>query len=257
MMRVTIVGYGGVGENLAHALQDKVELYVALRNPVDISELKCCPRGLDELPESDIYILAVSDSAVEGLVGSLPFGAGSLVVHTAGSVPMDILRCENTESRGCEVGVLYPMQSFTRGSRVSLEGVPLFLESEQKGRLEQLAMLLSDNIVWLPSKQRVELHLAAVFCSNFTNALLTATDDILHGAGLSLELYKPLIELTVRKVLEGGLTPRQAQTGPARRGDEVTLERHRSALARMEGSQRLTEIYNLISEYIWETSKRI
>lgn len=252
MIKVSVIGSGNVAESLALALSEcssysDIELHeVAGRSESRIAEITqmCGVRGvtIDALSPADIYILAVSDGAIDEVAQQIPHRTDALLLHTAGSVPMGSLD-----------GVLYPMQSFTAGRRVNFREVPLFIEGANKELLsiiDHLATTLSDSVVELSSERRKELHLAAVFACNFINAMLTATTDILSRAELPLSLYRPLVEETIAKAFE--MTPQIAQTGAARRGDHTTQQCHEAML---EGD--LKDIYSVISRYIWEISKRI
>ena len=75
--------------------------------------------------------------------------------------------------------------------------------------------------------------------------------EILDKEGLPFDIIAPVIEETAKKVVESQ-DPAQSQTGPARRGDTQTLERHRKMLAE-EPEKR--EIYDKISEDIWHRTK--
>jgi hypothetical protein len=75
--------------------------------------------------------------------------------------------------------------------------------------------------------------------------------EVLSEAGLPFDIVAPVIEETAKKVVEV-LDPAATQTGPARRGDIPTLERHRKMLA---GSPRREDIYDKISEDICERAK--
>ncbi len=71
--------------------------------------------------------------------------------------------------------------------------------------------------------------------------------------GRGYEVLKPLIEETAAKALNAS-HPARVQTGPAKRGDRATQEGHLALLAEHEA---LKQIYELLSEQIWETSKKI
>jgi predicted short-subunit dehydrogenase-like oxidoreductase (DUF2520 family) len=100
----------------------------------------------------------------------------------------------------------------------------------------------------IDSQQRRAIHLAAVFACNFSNHMMANAQELLRESELDFSILKPLIEETVEKALEVG--PDNAQTGPAVRGDEKTLEKHRNLL---ENHARLLEIYNLVSQSIQDT----
>ncbi|MFI3259665.1 MAG: F420-dependent NADP oxidoreductase [Rikenellaceae bacterium] len=267
MISVSIIGSGNVAEAFAVALSqlksDEVFLReVAGRNPqrlAQIGELIGCQiTTIEALSTADLYILAVSDGAIEEVAQQIKQKAeGATIVHTAGAIPMGELS-----------GVIYPMQTFTKGREVNFQKTPLFIEAkaevptdpndpnDPKKTIIKVAKTLSKKVIELNSESRRSLHLAAVFACNFTNAMFSATESILTRANLDLSLYRPLVEECVAKVFECGIPPIEAQTGAAKRGDELTMTRHRELLKEIQ-SPELTEIYNIISRYIWETSKRI
>ena len=80
-----------------------------------------------------------------------------------------------------------------------------------------------------------------------------AAERILADAELPFGVLKPLIAETAAKAV-GAASPASVQTGPAVRNDLATLDRHRAML----GSEPdLETIYDTISRYIWETSRKI
>ncbi len=256
MIKVTIIGSGGVAEALALALSEceptRVQLLeIAGRNAERVEEIAtlagCRPTTIEGLSaEADIYVMAVSDDAIVPLSQQIEIPQGRLLLHTAGSVSMEGFS-----------GVLYPMQSFTKGRKVDFRSVPIFIEGVDKRALatiKSLAENLSDSVRELSSQGRVALHISAVFACNFTNAMLSAAHTILTQHEIPFELYRPLIEETISKALDPTTTPREAQTGVARRGDFEVQARHLKMLAE---DKNLSEIYKITSKYIWETSKRI
>lgn len=94
--------------------------------------------------------------------------------------------------------------------------------------VRQLAGCLSNNVQEISSEKRKKLHLAGVIANNFTNHLYMMAGKILEEEGLDFNLLKPLIFETAHKVML--LPPYEAQTGPARRGDENILGLHKSLL---------------------------
>ena len=96
--------------------------------------------------------------------------------------------------------------------------------------------------------------MVCVLACNFVNALYAmAADRLSEREGLPFDILRPLIEQTARKAVEAD-HPREVQTGPAVRGDKVVTDRH---CAMLSGDSRQEEIYKLLTEYIWETSKKI
>ena len=95
------------------------------------------------------------------------------------------------------------------------------------------------------SKRRAQLHIAAVFACNFTNAMYNAAQHLLAEEGIPFEVLLPLIDETAAKVHT--LAPHESQTGPAVRGDKAVMQSHMKALS---NDKELSEMYELISNYI-------
>jgi len=226
MISVTILGAGNVATHLFKAFYasgevevrqwynrslDKIQSYKNLVDTVD---------DLSQLKEADIYIISVSDDAVSEITQQLPF-SDRLVVHTSGSVNVYDMDKKNRR------GVFYPLQSFTKSSKMDFKQIPICLETLIKADykiLKKLASTISLTVKRINSDQRAALHLAAVFVNNFTNQLYRVAHEITESTGAEFDLLKPLILETANKVQE--LSPYRAQTGPALRNDKKTIKRH-------------------------------
>ena len=258
-IRVVIVGSGNVAESFARTMAsaEGVELVqVHARNSVRgmaVAKIGGCDWTADpeELAKADIYIIIVSDRAVKSVAESLAIPEDAILVHTAGSVPMDAI-----PKRKGGRGIIYPLQSFTSGRVVNLADVPLFIEADNEAtaeRLTQIASLISSRVEYADSERRRVIHLAGVFVNNFVNHLYAIGADVVGDAGLDFDVLKPLIRETADKAL-ASIDPRSVQTGPAVRGDVAVTDRHIKMLESEECKQK---IYKQITESIWETSKKI
>jgi len=164
--------------------------------------------------DADLYVMAVSDDAIP-FVSEKLYLEDKLVVHTSGSVGMDVLA---DSSRN--YGVFYPLQTFSKSKNPDFKSIPICLEANNKSNLELLKILgkeLSNHLQIINSEQRKAIHLAAVFACNFPNLMYTAAEVFLKKKNLSFEILKPLIKETADKVQH--ILPSQAQTGPAYRND--------------------------------------
>lgn len=221
-----ILGRGNVASILADGLRE-----------AGVPPVQMWHRGEALCPDGDLYIIAVKDDAVGEVAQRCPSSA--LVVHTAGSVAMDVIPQKRR-------GVLYPMQSFTKGRRIDWSRVPFFIEASSESDsalLEAFARKLSPSVWRLSSEQRKTLHLAAVWVSNFPNHLWTVASDLLEREHVPFSVMLPLIEETAAKVHD--LTPRDAQTGPARRSDLKVMQAHEAMLP-----DDLRLLYHLLSNSI-------
>jgi len=240
--RVGFFGAGRVARALAPALAAAGQLvtFVASRSAESAVELAATLPGCRALPlaealaappPADVYLLALPDAAVAAVLAAAAWPAGAVVAHLAGALPLAVVR-ENAP--GVRGGAFYPLQTFSPGRLIDWPTVPVFIEAtdaETEARLLALAASLGGRPSRLASAQRLRLHLAAVWASNFTNHLLGVADALLAEAGLPLALLHPLVRETVAKALAADPSPFAVQTGPAQRRDTATLTAHEAALA--------------------------
>ncbi|MCB0761802.1 MAG: DUF2520 domain-containing protein [Flavobacteriales bacterium] len=225
MLNISFIGSGNVATHLANALKAASHNIVEVwsRNPEHAKRLARevgagTVEYIRELRKVDVIIAAVSDDALTAV--SHLIEPAQLLVHTSGSVPLEAL---STGRRG----VFYPLQTFTRDKAVDMRNVPVCIEAGDEldeALLRNAAESISDAVHVISSEQRKHLHLAAVFACNFSNHLYRIAELILQDQDMELDLLKPLILETALKVQD--LSPREAQTGPARRGDTHVLNSH-------------------------------
>lgn len=246
---VGIIGSGNVAWHLTRGLNSAAGVEIAWvysRNHTTRDELAHffdVPVAGTLLPApTDLVLICVNDDSVQSMLDLLPEETN--VAYTSGTVSLEKL---HVKQKNC--GVFYPLQSFTRKAPVDLENVPFLIEAttpEYALELEQIAQKLSTNVRQMNSEQRRQLHIAAVFSNNFVNHLLFLAQEHLKDRHIPAELLQPLIAETIRKAAELG--PFHAQSGPARRFDEQTIQTH---LSELHGLPK--EIYSLITESIKKT----
>lgn len=198
---------------------------------------------------ADVYIVAISDEHIPSLIPQICHGRGQkLFVHTAGSVDTHVFR-EHVR----RYGVIYPLQTLSRQRHISMQQVPLFIDANNEEDMQLLTETAHNmgavKVMQADSSQRLNLHLAAVFASNFTNHCYALAHTLLQQHGIPFDMLLPLIGETAAKV--GELQPSAAQTGPARRADHATIGKH---LAQLEYQPRLKRVYKLMSESIMTSS---
>ncbi|OYQ41490.1 Rossmann-like and DUF2520 domain-containing protein [Flavobacterium aurantiibacter] len=244
MLHISIVGTGNVAFHLAQAIADCKTLKlveVVGRNPDVQGFPVSCSTSFNHISETDLILIAVADKAIANVVEQIPISFQGTVAHTAASVAMSTLgRFENR-------GVFYPLQTFSKTKALSWNKLPVFLESntnQAQKHLESLAQNLQAQLYSASSEQRLKLHLAAVFSCNFVNALFASAEEILNTENVPFDVLKPLIYETVDKAFS--LTPKKAQTGPALRNDQTTMQNHVQALTDAE----LRNLYQKLSELI-------
>lgn len=198
---------------------------------------------IEEVPESDIIIIAVSDDAISAVVPRLK-GKNSLIVHTSGAMPVSAL-----QPAGEKYGVFYPLMTLSRNKEIDMRLVPFLLEASDASSLSLLTGLvesLKAEYKVCDSGKRLQMHIAAVFATNFVNYLLGIAYD------LSYPDFTFLLPGAVEAVRKAFLhTPFTAQTGPARRNDRQTLEKHLEWL-RSCGNTQALQVYEWLTPLIRE-----
>lgn len=253
MLKITIIGSGNVAQHLIDAFAkskaiDIIQVFSRTQKNIspnlDSSKIT---NDWNALAEADLYIIAVSDDSIADVSSQLPF-ENRLVVHTSGSAPLTALDTKNRK------GVFYPLQTFTKGKEIDFKTIPFCLEAQFENDyelLEKTASAISESIHKIDSHQRKALHVAAVFVNNFTNYLYQLGNDICQENHVSFDILKPLILETAEKLLT--LSPKDAQTGPAKRNDITTIEAHESFLS----NKNQSTIYKILTQSIQNHGKKL
>jgi predicted short-subunit dehydrogenase-like oxidoreductase (DUF2520 family) len=251
--KIVFIGAGKVATALALALKNKRKIIqVYSRTHASAKALAgklSCPftndlKNIDT--RADIYIIAVKDDAIAKVAPLLKL-KGKIVIHTSGAVGIDVLK---KASANC--GVLYPPYSFIKG-RALEKNVPFCLEASNpivKAELLALVKDFSGKPYIMSSEQRATLHVAAVFANNFTNHMFVIAHNIAKKANIPFEVLFHLIDDTVMNLKNR--SPELNQTGPAKRGDKLTLAKHEKML---KNNPKYLAIYKLLSKSIQESYK--
>jgi predicted short-subunit dehydrogenase-like oxidoreductase (DUF2520 family) len=193
------------------------------------------------LENAEVCFICVQDRYIKELATALS-KTPSLLVHCSGSAALKEL------GNHLSTGVFYPVISMRSGRKLSFKEIPVCIESESAASLKilkQLGKSLEAKVVVMNSLQRQQLHLAAVFVNNFSNACFTAAEDITDQAGLNFSLLKPLLQESLQ--LMQTHRPSESQTGPAKRNDTAILNKHLSLLKEMPEHHKL---YKVMSAFI-------
>lgn len=236
-IKVSVIGTGNVGTQFARIFET-----------IPISS-----RTLEGLPlDADLYVISVSDSAVKEVAEKLPDVRG-IVVHTTGSVSMDVL--SDMKKYG-GYGVLYPFQTLSKARPLPPSSIPLLIEGDTYQTATEIEHFAREfgftDIVMADSEKRRRVHLCGTFACNFTNALIGISQKILSQSRIDPSVITPLVEETVEKLKT--MPAIEAQTGPAIRKDHTTLYSHKALLNEL-GMEEESDIYNIISDYIMRLRK--
>lgn len=251
--KITIIGSGNVATMLSKALfnkgfsinqvfsKSKINAETLIKKLTSNKQIKATNNIAEIDDTSDIYIVCVKDDAILTVVNQFLF-KDKLIVHTSGSIGIDVFKEFN------QFGVFYPLQTFSKDKDTDFANVPFCIEgnSEQTTYLlMDLATSISSKLYEINSEQRKKLHLAAVFACNFSNYMYSIAEEITSSNNINFDILKPLIEETASKIRFQ--SPKEAQTGPAKRKDEVTIQQH---IQLLEKHPELQKIYQLLTKGI-------
>lgn len=231
-MNIVIIGKGNVATNLDYAFRKRG---VAC-------QMISSREGLDQLPPANVYIYAVKDEALASVVAQVQGRERSLHLHTSGTMPITVFGADKPHA-----GIFYPFQTFSKARVIEdFSTVPVFFEArgiDDISAVYSLALTITSHVYEATQQDRERLHVAGVFTNNFTNLMYTMAAELLKNTHIPFSALLPLIDETAAKIHT--LPPRDAQTGPARRGDENVMNHHLSLL---NDEQR--QVYQLLSAAI-------
>lgn len=246
-MRVAIIGTGNLGTHLCKAFgksdYDIAQVCgrtIAKAKPL-AEECNAQPIILKDL-DADVVIIAVSDDYIDDICRDLPdnIKQNAIVAHTSGTRSLDAL--EQCQHRG----VFYPLNTFSKNFNFNFSTTPILLNGSKSivEKLRKIANVISNNVSFMSDIDRKETHLSAVIICNFTNHLIYLAKARLEKLGIDSDVLEPLLVETIRK--QALLNPFEAQTGPARRKDTETMEKH----IKMLNNPQVKELYRTLSESI-------
>lgn len=231
---VSIIGTGNVGWHLASVLFSVgypiQEIYASNLEKASQSAqyfsacVATCSLDFSK-SKSLIFIIAVSDNAIEDIASRLIVPDSAIVLHTSGATSIRVLEKHK------HFGVFYPLQTISKQVKLNWKTVPILIESgleEDLHFLQKLTSDISDSVFVINSQQRKSLHLAAVFSNNFVNHLLAISEQILDKEQIPFSILEGLVKQTVDKAFAN--SAKDSQTGPAIRNDTKTINAHRELL---------------------------
>lgn len=258
-MKVVFIGAGNLAWHLSSFLQKKgIEIaqifdinYSKAKELADILKTDSVSE-VDKLSEkADLYIISVTDTAISEVANNRIVKGKinkKLVVHTSGGVHMNSLinLSEN-------IGVLYPVSTFSRNNEIDFLDKYFCIEANSDANLKKIkdfTKLFTENVREINSEQRKILHLSAVFACNFSNHMYAIADKIMSDNDMDFDLLLPLIDETTKKIHK--INPKDAQTGPAARGDKIIIENH---IETLKNYPELIKIYSFVSKSIENLTK--
>lgn len=269
-LNVSIVGAGRVGTALAVLLRRKGFRIVSVvsRRKASAQRLAALVRCrsysqniADLHPTTNFLFIATADEAVSTvahrIARSAPLNFSRLIVaHTSGLLTSDELA--PLKRKGATTLSLHPIQTFPRHQSLHqqlrmLQGISYGVEGSPAARrfARVLVARLGGRMLEVPKDEKISYHLACVFASNYSVALLGAVYDI------SKRFADPrhvgmLVKTSVENAFD--LSPQHALTGPIARGNVNAVQQHLAELRRKH--KGLADLYKVLGLYTLELTKR-
>jgi predicted short-subunit dehydrogenase-like oxidoreductase (DUF2520 family) len=216
MTRVRIIGPGRAGSSLATALS---------RAGWDV--LPTLGRDDDLAPAAlgtDLLLIATPDHAISEVAHAVKPVERTVVGHLSGSAGLHPLASHRRRA------VLHPLVALPDPERGAerLVGAWFGLAEEGDPLVAEVVASLRGRVVHVAETGWSRYHAAAVIASNHLVALLGQAERVAASVGAPVEAFLDLARGSLADV--AALGPRGALTGPVRRGDTATVERHLDAL---------------------------
>ena len=186
--------------------------------------------------DSELLLVAVSDRAIVEVASMIPETEG-LIFHASGA----LLSVRGGFS-------LHPLKSLAPvGEPSDLEKTLLVFEGDHRRTGKLIAAAVGARFCEVAPEQKALYHAAAVFGSNYVAASLEIARRLMERAGVT-DVREDLVALA-HSAIQNWRSHEDAKrfTGPAARGDEDVMARHRDAL---RDDERVSEIYDLLAAEI-------
>ncbi len=216
----------------------------------------------DLLLEADVVVLAVRDDAITEvarmLVATGLVNRHHTLIHCSGAVSAaEVLAPVAGEVGG--MAMMHPLRAMPDGRAAmrTMKGAMFGIEGDERGRREAQALVaaMGARALELGGVEVAAYHAAAAMASNYLVVLLAQASELLVEIGIApeqaREALSALAEGTLANLRERGADA--ALTGPIRRGDRATVERH---LAALSARPDLAQLYRTLGRRAVELARR-
>jgi predicted short-subunit dehydrogenase-like oxidoreductase (DUF2520 family) len=194
---------------------------------------------VDAAGDVDLLVIATPDDEVRRVAARVRPVATAVVIHLSGSLGLDVLE---GHPRCGSLHPLMPLPTPAIGADRLRSGITFAVAGDPMTR--DLATALGGKVVEVDDRARMAYHAAASIAANHLVALIGQVERVASTIGLPLEAFAGLLRAATDDALQLG--PRQALTGPARRGDWDTVDGHRAALSAMAGHRTELAAYDAL-----------
>jgi predicted short-subunit dehydrogenase-like oxidoreductase (DUF2520 family) len=196
-------------------------------------------------PHANVYIICVNDDMIREVASTISdlIDQNAIVIHTSGSKEIDIL----TKIKVCK-GSMWPIQSLTKGIPLDANLIPVAISTTSNVDEEKVLRFVNTifaTVHVIEDTDKPKWHLAAVMLNNFTNHIIALSQEYMITHQLDFRLMEPLLHYTIDKL--STIEAADAQTGPARRHDKATINKH---IHLLHDNPEILQVYKLLTQSI-------
>lgn len=251
-MQINIIGFGKVAETLARLIIDKklasiAGIYNRTRTNAEknmhlLGNAQVYDSVL-ELPHANLTFITTSDDCITEMstqyAQNTNLQMGDVIVHCSGVLASSCM--QELKKKGCMLCSVHPMHSFIdpeisvqkyAGTYCAIEGDAAAVEVA-----EQLFSAFGSKVFAVDRESKPLYHAAGVFASNYLLTLASQSLSCLEQAKVEKKDAFNLVVNLMQSTLNNLVTKtsaRDALTGPLRRGDYVTIQKHLYAFSKAE-----------------------
>ena len=250
------IGAGKCGMSLAYYFRSKgikISGFSSRSNNTEDFEFLSCA---ELLRRSDVIFITVTDTAIPQIWNEIRHMdlTDKIICHCSGSVSSEIFEGANPET----VCSVHPMMAFnSRHTSIEAVSKAFFTIEGGKTAVDKVSEILSicnNEFKVITSENKAKYHAAACFASNFVVSVCYEAVKLLTECGFNkdeaLKALTPLMRCNMENIIDVGCE--RAITGPAIRGDMVTLDRHMKVL-----NEKEKELYKCLTDVIFEMKEKI
>ena len=244
---IHFIGAGKLGKSLAKDVIDfKLATIISICNSSKVSSQQAIDSlhkdiryyPIKALPNADIIFITTPDSLIAQCVAQLcqnpNLQKGTMVIHCSGVLNMDVL--SPLKKKGCLIGAIHPIRSFSKACQPSLVGAYTGIEGENEAITTIQKLLAPLNLQWLhiDSRHKATYHSASVFAANYLISTLHQAQKSYQEAGIddekALQVCVDLAQSVLNNIKQSN-SLKKSLTGPLARGDINTIKQHLSPMS--------------------------
>ncbi len=203
--------------------------------------------------ESRFIWITTNDDAIESVanqIAELKISEKKTFIHASGLKTSNALIA--LKKQGHKICSAHPLLAFSTVEQAvkMLSKTTFFLEGEQDDLLDIKQIFKDKNLKFaeIKKEQKAAYHAGACIISNYLVTLVHASNQLFELAGIPNNILSPATNTLITSALQNleGKEPKEALTGPIKRGDAETVKKHIEILSK--DLPELAELYKVLGK---------